>query len=56
MDWSQFGDFPLAGHRAAVAPQIDGEEDAVWAKQEKCMLIRDHGMHRGRILNPITVI
>ena len=35
MDWSQFGDFPLAGHRTAAAPQIDGEEDAVWAKQER---------------------
>jgi hypothetical protein len=35
MDWSQFGDFPLAGHRTAAAPVIDGEEDAVWQGQER---------------------
>jgi len=35
MDWSQFGDFPLAGHRVAAAPEIDGLEDAVWANQER---------------------
>lgn len=35
MDWSQFGDFPLAGHRTTTAPGIDGEEDAIWTEQER---------------------
>jgi len=34
-EWSQFGDFPLAGYRIAVAPVIDGKVDAVWEKQER---------------------
>ena len=35
MDWAQFGDFPLAGHRTGKAPVIDGQEDAMWAGQER---------------------
>ncbi len=35
MDWSQFGDFPLAGHRTRKAPVIDGLEDEMWAGQER---------------------
>ena len=35
MDWSQFGDFPLVGHRTGKAPVIDGQEDEVWAGQER---------------------
>ena len=35
MDWSQFGDFSLAGHRTRKALVIDGQEDEMWAGQER---------------------
>lgn len=35
LEWSQFGDFPLAGLLAAVAPVIDGVADTVWEQQER---------------------
>lgn len=35
MDWAQFGDFLLAGHRTGKAPVIDGQEDAMWTGQER---------------------
>lgn len=34
-DWSQFGSFPLMGHKTATAPIVDGLEDAVWKGQER---------------------
>lgn len=34
-DWSQFGSFPLMGHKTATAPIVDGMEDAVWKGQEQ---------------------
>lgn len=33
-DWTQYGDFALAGHRTALAPAIDGIADAIWGGQE----------------------
>lgn len=35
LEWSQFGDFPLAGHRTAASPVIDGVADVVWEQQER---------------------
>ena len=35
LEWSQFGDFPLAGHQTAAPPVIDGMVDATWETQER---------------------
>lgn len=35
LEWSQFGDYPLAGHRTVASPVIDGVADAVWEQQER---------------------
>ncbi len=33
-DWTQYGDFSLAGHQTTMAPVIDGFRDSVWDDQE----------------------
>lgn len=35
LEWSQFGDFPLAGHQAVTVPIVDGFADTVWEEQER---------------------